>query len=139
MTMLRSVAAIVAGFGFMASTVMVGTIIATALFIPGGLTAAESGAVPATLPIGYLAANMIVSMLGAVLGGWLAARIAMHAPFPHALVLAAIVAGMSVVTAVSVPQPAWYSVVIGAIGVIGVLLGGWLRASAAAAPPAAGV
>jgi len=126
MTIIRSIAAIVAGFGFMASTVMVGTIIAAA-----------SGVVPAS-PIGYLAASLTVRMLGAVLGGWLAARIAIHAPFAHAIVLAAIVAGMSIATAINVPQPAWYSVIIGVIGVIGVLLGGWLRASAAAMPPAAG-
>lgn len=139
MSAIRSIAAIIAGFGFMASTVMVGTIIATALFIPGGLTAASAGAVPASLPLGYLAANLTVSLLGAVLGGWLAARIATHAPFAHAIVLAAIVASLSIATLMSAPQgpqPAWYSVTVGAIGALGVLLGGWLRASAAIAPTA---
>lgn len=136
MRMLRSVAAVVAGFGFTASTVMIGTIIATALFIPGGLTAAAGGTVPAALPGMYLAANLAVSFLGAVLGGWLAARIAAFAPFAHAAALAALLAAMSIGSAMSAaetPQPRWYPIVIGAIGVAGVLLGGALRAAAAEA------
>ena len=60
---LRTIAAIVAGFGFMASTVMVGSIITTALFAP------------ASMPSFYMTANLGVSLIGAVMGGWLAARI----------------------------------------------------------------
>jgi hypothetical protein len=92
MRSLRSIAAIVAGFGFTASTVMVGTIVATALFMPGGLEAARVGTMPASIPATYLAANLAVSLLGAVLGGWLAARIAAFAPFGHAVALAALLA-----------------------------------------------
>jgi hypothetical protein len=135
MRILRSVAAIVAGFGFMAFTVMIGTIIGTALFIPGGMQAAMSGSPPSTLPAAYLAMNLLVSSFGAVLGGWLAARIAAFAPYGHATVLAAIVAVLSIGSITSGPvgpQPRWYPVVIGIIGVVGVLLGGKLRAAAAA-------
>jgi hypothetical protein len=133
---LRSIAAIVAGFGFMASTVMVGTIIATALFMPGGLEAAATGAVPAAPPAMYLVASLVFSFLGAVLGGWLAARIGSAAPFAHACALAALTAVLSVISAVQAPaaaQPGWYAIVVGIIGVAGVLLGGRLRALAAAA------
>jgi hypothetical protein len=136
MRMLRSVAAIVAGFGFMASTVMIGSIVGTALFVPGGMQAAAGGALPAAVPPMYLATNLATSAAGAVLGGWLAARIAAFAPYGHAAVLAAIVAVLSagsVASGPAGPQPGWYPAVIGVIGVAGILLGGKLRAAAAAA------
>ncbi len=131
--MVRSLAAVLAGYLFMAATVIVGTIVATALFIPGGLAAARSGEAPASLPGLYLAANLAISAFGAVLGGWLAARIATRAPFGHAVVLAAFVAAIAIVyarTAAVSTQPTWYSLAIGATGVAGVLLGGRLRAAA---------
>lgn len=136
MQILRSVAAILAGYGFMALTVMVGIIIATALFVPGGVPAAMSGAPPASLPVAYLAANLGISLLGAVLGGWITARIAVFAPFGHAAALAAIVATLTILSAAMGPagsQPVWYPIVIGILGVVGVLAGGMLRAAAAAA------
>jgi hypothetical protein len=133
---LRSIAAVVAGFGFMASTVMVGSIIATALFIPAGVTATPGGAAAATIPVLYVAANLLVSLLGAVMGGWLAARIGAFAPLSHALALAILTAVLAAFSAFQVrdgAQPAWYPSVVGIIGVAGVLLGGKLRAAAAAA------
>jgi hypothetical protein len=133
---LRSIAAILAGFGFLASTVMVGSIVAMALFIPGGLRGAAGGAVPSTIPAAYLAANLVVSAFGAVLGGWLAARIGTTAPFAHAVALAALVAAFSLASAIKGPegpQPAWYPVAIGLICVAGVLTGGKVRAAAASA------
>ena len=51
---LRSIAAVVAGFGFMASTVMVGSIIASALFVPAGLPATAGGGAPAPMPMPVL-------------------------------------------------------------------------------------
>ena len=135
MQALRSIVAIVAGFGFMASTAMVGTILATALFIPGGAGSLATGEVPATLPVTYLAANLAASFLGAVFGGWLAARIGASAPFAHAAALAALTAVMSVATILQAAapraQPGWYAIVVGIIGVSGILLGGKLRAAAA--------
>jgi hypothetical protein len=134
MQALRSIVAIVAGFGFMASTAMVGTILAAALFIPGGAGSLATGDVPATLPPAYFAANFGASFLGAVFGGWLAARIGAGAPFAHAAALAALTAVMSVATifqAAPRGQPGWYPIVVGIIGVSGILLGGKLRAAAA--------
>ena len=135
MRILRSVAAIVAGYGFMWLTVMMGVIIAAALFVPGGMPAAEDNAPRPALPLAYLAANFGISLLGAVLGGWITARIAAFAPFGHAAALAAIVATLTILTAATAPagaQPAWYPIVIGTLGVVGVLAGGMLRAAAAA-------
>jgi hypothetical protein len=134
MQALRSIVAIVAGFGFMVSTAMVGTIIAAALFIPGGAGSLRTGAVPASLPAAYFAANVATSFLGAVFGGWLAARIGAWAPFAHAAALAVLTTVVSVVSVFQVPpgaQPGWYAIVIGLIGVGGILIGGKLRAAAA--------
>lgn len=140
---LRSIAAVMAGFGFMLLTVIVGSIVAGAFFIPGGLRAATETP-PAALPVMYLAANIWSSAIGAVFGGWLAARIATRAPYTHAIALAAIVATLSIGSAVSAVrgpspfQPRWYGPLVSLIGVAGVLAGGSLRAAAAQAsnPPA---
>jgi hypothetical protein len=126
---LRSIAAVVAGFGFMASTVLVGRILAGALFLSG-----PPGSAPPSLPVLYLAANLATSLLGAIFGGWLAARIGASAPFAHAVALAVVTGAFSVMSAVQAPAgtaPAWYAIAIGIVGIVGVLLGGKLRAAAA--------
>jgi hypothetical protein len=127
MRILRSVAAIAGGLGFMAATVTVGTLLSSAL-----LGQAESaGQSPAVLLI-----NLVTCGVGAVLGGWLCARIASFAPYGHAAHMAAIVAVLFVTTATgpSAPgQPGWYPSAIVLVAVIGILLGGKLRAAAAAA------
>jgi hypothetical protein len=128
---LRSIAAVIAGFGFMAATVMVGTILATALFLPAGV----GGTAPAAaVPVGLLGAGLVTTFLGAVFGGWLAARIGTAAPMAHAAALAALTAVLAVVSVYGpqgAGQPSWYPMATGAIGVAGVLLGGKLRAAAA--------
>jgi hypothetical protein len=131
--MLRSLAAVGGGFVAMMVVVMIGTAAATAVFVPGGLTAAMSQtAPPGPLPRTYLAANLIVSLAGAVLAGWIAARFAPSSPGAHVLALAGLMVIMTVATAAqgAAPgQPAWYPWVIGAIGLGGVLIGGlvWRR------------
>ena len=124
MRIIRSVAAVAAGFGFMTATVTVGTIVAARLF-------SREGEEPSAVAL-YL--NLIVCALGAVMGGWLAARIASFAPYGHAAVLAAIVAAITITTATGAPAPGyptWYPSAIGMITVFGILLGGKLRAAAA--------
>jgi hypothetical protein len=123
MRIMRSIAAIAVGLGFMAATVTVGTLVASALI--GG------GAPP--MPT-YLSMNLAICGIGAILGGWLAARIASFAPYGHAAVMAALVAVVSITTVTGAPAPAypgWYSSVLGLVAVLGVLLGGKLRAAAA--------
>ena len=129
MRILRSVAAVASGLGFMAATVRVGVLLASALVgtpqpSNAGLTA-------------YLVLNLVICGAGAILGGWLAARIASFAPYAHAAVMAAIVAVLSVGTATGVPaagSPSWYPSVLGLVAVFGVLLGGKLRAAASTGP-----
>ena len=123
MRILRSVAAIAVGLGFMAATVTVGTLVASALIGDGVMPLAA-----------YLSVNLAVCGIGAILGGWLAARIASFAPYGHAAAMAAIVAVLSITTPAGAPAtayPGWYPSVLGLVAVLGVLLGGKLRAAAA--------
>lgn len=125
MRILRSLVAIVAGFWFIAATQWVGTLVATTVFAPG----------PAALPAGYLVALLAIGTLGSLMGGWLAARAAPFAPFGHACVLAAIYAVMSfnlLMRPVDFRGLWWYLVARGVAGVLAVLIGGKLRAAAAA-------
>jgi hypothetical protein len=124
--MLRSVGAILAGFVSIMVVVMIGTAIATAALVPGGIRAAMS-ATPGPLPVSYLAVNLLVSFLAAAAGGALAARLAPASSWMHVTVLAALLLLMAVPPALrggSPGQPAWYPWVIGLLGVSGVLLGG---------------
>ena len=110
MRVLRSIAAVVCGLGFMAATVTVGTLVASALI---GTPQPVGSRPAATVPLAYLVVNLAICAVGAVLGGWLAARIATFAPYAHASVMAAVVAVLSVTTATGVPDaghPGWVSV-----------------------------
>ena len=130
MRIMRSVAAIAVGLGFMAATVTVGTLIASALI--GGGTPADGKSFATELYV-----TLVICGIGAILGGWLAARIASFAPYGHAAVMAAIVAVLSITTVTGAPAPAhpgWYPSAFGLVAVLGVLLGGKLRAAAASPP-----
>jgi hypothetical protein len=130
MRIMRSVAAIAVGLGFMAATVTVGTLVASVL-IGGG---SEDGTPSAVAMATYLYLNLVICGIGAILGGWLAARIAAFAPYGHAAVMAAIVAVLSMTTVTGAPAPShpgWYPSALGLVAVLGVLLGGKLRAAAA--------
>jgi hypothetical protein len=117
--MLRSAVAVVAGFGF----------VLTAMWIGGGLL----GAVFQQLGMRRtaVAAILFVSLLAAI-----TARLAGRAEMQHVIVLAAIMAAMTLRVVLGEQpegQPAWYAPTVGGLGVAGMLAGGWLRASAAEA------
>ena len=126
MLALRSLAAVLAGLGFMLSTVMIGTGLVGVLLLSAGMGRA------------YLVASLLISTLAAMFGGWLAARIAGFAEMTHAAALAALIGAMTVNIVLQgppegvAPQPPWYAPAVGVLGVGGVLAGGWLRAAAAA-------
>jgi len=116
MRLLRTIAAVLIGLAFMAATTTVWAIVG------------RGGAHP------Y--ADLGVAGIGAVIGGWLTARTAPGAPYGHAAALASIVAVVALPTATGPPaasQPGWYPAAIGLVAVLGVLLGGKLRAAAASA------
>jgi hypothetical protein len=119
MRLVRSLVAIVIGLAFLAATTLVWSIVARA-FTPGPL---------------YLVANLAACGVGSLIGGWLTARVARSAPYGHAAALAALVAVISIPSATAAPgpsQPGWYPGAIGLVAVLGVLLGGKLRAAASA-------
>jgi hypothetical protein len=133
--MLRSIGAVLAGFIVMAITIIVGTIALTAVLIPGGIATMRSPQPGGALPTGYLTANLTLSFLAAVLGGYLTVRLAASAPVIHALALGTLLMVMGIVTAAqaggagsSAGQPSWYPWVITTLGVVGVMAGGMLRA-----------
>ena len=132
MRILRSVAAIAVGLGFMAATVRTGTLVASGLI--GGAPGAGNPSPIATATSLYM--NLAICGIGAILGGWLAARVASFAPYGHAAVMAAVVAVLSITTVTGAPAPSypeWYPSALGFVAVLGVLLGGKLRAAAASA------
>ena len=130
MRIIRSIIAVGAGLGFMAATVTVGTLLGSVIL--GG---DSSDGRPSPSAVGVsLAANLAVCAIGALMGGWLAARIATYAPYAHAAAMAAIVAVFSISTATGPPAPGypgWYPSTLAMVAVFGVLLGGKLRAAAA--------
>lgn len=130
-TMLRSVAAVAAGFALLAIGVMVATRIAVGLMLP----APDAGPTPA-----YLAVNLAYSAGLAIAAGYLTAKAAPSAPRAHALVLAGVllllgvagVVGTAAAGASPSGQPGWYPYVMLVLGPAGAILGGSLRAVSAA-------
>jgi hypothetical protein len=126
--MVRSIAAVVAGFFSMAILVMIGTMALVNVLVPGGISVMrekmKSGDKSMPSPSGtYLAGNLILSFFAAVIGGWVTAHIATHDVQNHLFALAGVIVLMGVVSAFtnsSTGQPGWYKYVIPLIGVAGV-------------------
>lgn len=106
MRVLRSLIAVLAGFGFLMFTG----------FVAGGLST--------------LVAKLLVGALGAFLAGWMTARLAEYSPMGHAGVLALFVAAASFSLIYGGSTGGWYSAASTVAGVAGVLAGGWIRAAA---------
>ncbi|MDB4907755.1 MAG: hypothetical protein JWO05_2539 [Gemmatimonadetes bacterium] len=138
--MLRSILSVVAGFLTMTVIVMVGTMALMAGMVPGGMKAMRdrmrkaggaggAGAMPTPTPR-YLAANIALSLLAAIAGGWVTARIAPTSPMSYVGLLCAVVLVMGVLSARmpgSEAQPGWYRAGIPVVGVVGAVMGGLLR------------
>jgi peptidoglycan/LPS O-acetylase OafA/YrhL len=80
---------------------------------------------PPAPPTRYYASNIALSLVAALIGGWVTARVS-GPPVRNSLVgLAVLVLAMGLVSALmsgSDSQPAWYKLVIPLIGVAGVAL-----------------
>lgn len=134
-TMLRSVVAVLAGFGVVVLMVMAGTALAVRLVM-----GAVDPTAPLALPPAYLALNLAVSALAALLGGYVAGRLAPVGSRTPVLVLAALLLVLGLATMLGAPasgdgQPAWYQWLLLVLGPAGVLLGGRLQQRAAPARP----
>jgi hypothetical protein len=80
----------------------------------------------------YVYTNLLFSYGAAMIGGYVAAVIGASAPLAHACALAVIVLVLSIVSAVQIGdrQPRWYQVTLALLGPLGVVIGGWIRATA---------
>ena len=130
--MLQSILSVIVGYGVMTIIVMIGTVAAAAALLQGGLAAMRSAQGPPTPSKNYLYANLAISLVAAIVAGWIAARMAPSAPFLHAAALAVLVAAMSTLTSRTqksqyARQPYWYPRTIAILGVIGVLIGGFVE------------
>lgn len=131
--MLRSVVAVLSGF---AVTFLLVMVLAAGAALAFGLPLMVDASQPAPQPgAGYLAANLLISVVAAVAGGWTTARLSAHSPHVHAIALAAFIALMGSLS-LRVPQPGqpdWYPWALVIIGPLGVLAGGMLHRSPASA------
>ncbi|KAA3645525.1 MAG: hypothetical protein DWQ07_13745 [Chloroflexi bacterium] len=129
--MLRSILAVIVGF----VVITILNIIAVPLFgavLPQSV-AGPDGSLPAT---GWIIFNLAYGLIFAAVGGYIAARLAQRTELTHAAALAAVILLLGAFYAFSggsagpdlLPPPTWYLVVLPAVGVAGVMLGGWLRA-----------
>jgi len=128
---IRSIAAVLAGLGFMAANATVGMLVASVAL---GRETPEVRLTPSAFST-FLFLNLVFCGIGGVVAGWLTARIGSTAPYAHAAALAAFVGLFSIEAAMAMPtpgQPGWYPSVLGIVAVTGVLLGGKLRAAASA-------
>jgi hypothetical protein len=134
--MLRATGAVVVGYVAMAVIVVVGTAAAAAALVPGGMASMQNGP-SGPVPASFLALNLLVSLAGALAGGWLTVRLGNTTRFRLALILAGVTAVMAIVSALvnrgAAPgEPNWYPLLIAILAMAGVLAGGWLRLVGAA-------
>lgn len=129
--MVRGIAAVIAGYVIMAAIVMAGTFALVAAFVPGGVAAMRAmrdnpAAMPKPSPR-YYSMNIALSLVAAIVGGWVAAQIAGPAPRGYVISLAVVVLAMGLVSGFapgSRGQATWYKLAIPLIGALGVAIGG---------------
>ena len=131
----RSFLALLSGYAAIVVVIMVLTPLAARLLIPAEMLAIK----PPHVTTAYLASNFIYGFGAALLGGWLTAMMAPRNPLAHAGALAAVILAFAVIgllgttpaeveAASATGQPSWYGPGTAAVGIVGALLGGWLRA-----------
>jgi hypothetical protein len=127
-SLLRSIAAVAAGFALLAIGVMLATNVAVGLMLPSP----EAGPTAA-----YLVVNLAYSAAFAVAAGYVTAKAAPYAPQIHVYALAGVllllglagVVGTAAAGAAPTGQPTWYPYVLLVLGPAGAILGGSLRAA----------
>jgi hypothetical protein len=133
----RTIAAVLGGFGVMLVLVIVSTLLESAVL----LDAPRDGGQPSVTGT-YPLANLISAVVAAIAGGWVCSWIGRPRSVGATWGLSAFVLVMSAFTAVVdeppvAGPPAWYAYAVLVIGVVGVLIGGFLerlRSSAGSKP-----
>ena len=111
----RSIVAVVVGLLTTLLLVVLG------MWAAGAATGVRPGTVPTTA---YLALDLAASAIGALVGGWVVARIATQAPLAHAGVLAALLLLLVLAGGRAAGHPAWFPWALALAGPGGALLGG---------------
>lgn len=121
----RSVIAVISGYAAMAAVVVALTVLVKRI-APAWVGSERA---PGS---SYVYTNLLFSYGAAMIGGYVAAVIGANAPLAHACALAVIVLVLSIVSAVQIGdrQPRWYQVTLALLGPLGVVIGGWIRATA---------
>ena len=114
----RAMLGVIGGYAVMAAIVIVGVMILSPAF---GVER------PGDVSTGYLAANILLSFLAALAGGYAAAWIGGPLRLVSVAVLACLVLVAGFLMEGSTGQPGWYPILIPLIGAVGVAAGGWLR------------
>ena len=126
--MLHSILSVLAGYAVTAAIVIIGTMLAVRLILGTPLTAMRAPAAGA-VPKQYLQANLAVSALAALAGGWVAARVAGHDSLYHGLALAGfmVLMGFLSMKREGAGQPRWYQLTLLTVMPAIAVLGAWLR------------
>ncbi len=135
---MRSIICVVAGFVVVMAAFVAGTAAATELIVPGGLMDAAIGP-RSELPQEYFAAKLVVTAVGAVLGGWVTARMAPSMEMAHVGALAVLVLLMALPGLLGygdaqMDQPVWFIYLLPVFGISAAILGGWLRSRVVVKP-----
>ncbi len=124
MHVMRSIWAVLAGYLTLAILVMLLLMIVLAI-VPRWQASVSSD---------YLAANIMLSIISAMAGGWVCARLAPDRPLAHGLALGIISLVLGVLYALDTPlgagrtaPPQWYGVLLALLALPSVLAGTMLR------------
>ena len=118
-----SVIAVVAGYAAMAAVVIALTVLIK-WRAPQWI---ESQGRPSAT---YIYTNVLYSFRAAMIGGFVTASVASHAPLSHVYVLAGIVFVLAILSAIQTgdTQPRWYQITLAIVGPLGTVPGGIVQA-----------
>lgn len=130
MKIVRSIVAVAAGLVTIVVLVVALTWVSVEAFLEGDITIDPTPT--------FMGISLAYTFFAAVVGGWGTARIAWGRPMLHAAALAAAVLVLGLLGAhpAGASAPGWYAPVVGVLGLMGALTGGWMCVLAPApAPP----
>jgi hypothetical protein len=138
--MLKSVGAVLAGIVVSQLVILLTEYLGSVLFPPpAGVDLTNPAAMRAfveQLPAMALVLVLAGWAVGSFIGGWLTARLAPGAPIVHALIVGCLGTAAAVVNVMTIPHPAWFSVLGPLLFIPAALLGASMgrRRTAASAP-----
>lgn len=124
---LRSILAVILGTVASVVVVMMGDALVTRLFpLPGGVDTRDPASMAsaiAVLPMTALLLLLLGWVMAAVVGSYLAARLAPRSPRAHGLLVALLVLAATIINLTSIPHPDWMlpaaAILIPIMGLVG--------------------